>query len=126
MNTIPSEIRTSSGLKYIDDKDIGGNPIRNGQLIRINYWIALNWEDLCPNHKNLIDTSETKQEPIIIKVGEGSLLPGIEEGIQGMCKGNSRYLIIKPELAFGKRGIPSIVPENAILYVEINISTKTA
>lgn len=118
-------ITTPSGLQYEDDKNIGGSPIKNGQRIRLNYLVALSLEDLI-HSKNLKDASETREEPVIVKVGDGSLLPGIEEGLNGMGKGNTRILIIPPELAFGKRGIPGIIPENATLFVEINISTKAA
>lgn len=117
-------ITTPSGLKYEDDKDIGGSPLQTGQRVRINYMVALHMEDII-HSKNLLDSSESR-ESVTVKVGDGSLLPGIEEGIRGMRKGVTRRLIIPPELAFGKRGIPGIIPENATLYVEINISTKTA
>jgi FKBP-type peptidyl-prolyl cis-trans isomerase len=118
-------ITTPSGLKYENDKDIGGSPIKLGQLVRLNYKVALSQEDLIYS-KNLIDTSDNREEPVVVKVGAGDMLPGIEEGIIGMGKGDTRLLVIPPELAFGKRGIPGIIPEDATVYVEINISTKAA
>lgn len=116
-------ITKPSGLKYEDDKNIGGSPIKTGQRVRLNYKVALRLEDLIYS-KNLIDTSENREEPVIVKVGAGDMLPGIEEGIMGMGKGNTRLLVIPPELAFGTRGIPGIIPEDATVYVEINVSTK--
>ncbi|KAA3641004.1 MAG: hypothetical protein DWQ02_01185 [Bacteroidetes bacterium] len=117
-------IKTPSGLKYQNDKNIGGAPIKIGQTIRLNYMVALSKEDLI-HATNLIDSSEAR-DPILIKVGDGSLLQGLEEGIIGMSKGDTRIFEIPPHLAFGKRGIPGIIPENATLYVEINISTKSS
>jgi FKBP-type peptidyl-prolyl cis-trans isomerase len=111
-----------SGLKYDEVKDSNGPVINVGQLVRINYRVALSRADL--EAGNLIDNSE-EHEPLVVRLGEGELLPGVEEGAQGMRLGATRILVIPPELAFGERGVPGRVPKDATLFVEINISTKT-
>lgn len=113
---------TESGLSYEDVKESNGPLVRTGQTLRINYRVALSQSDL--QIANLIDNSE-EHEPIMVRLGGGSLLLGIEEGVQGMRVGGTRLLIIPPHLAFGERGVPGRVPKNATLFVEVNISTKS-
>jgi len=113
---------TGSGLNYEDVKDSNGPFLKRGQAVRINYRVALSENDLI--HGNLIDNSE-RHAPITVRLGEGSLLLGVEEGLQDMRVGATRLLVIPPHLAFGERGVPNRVPNNATLFVEINISTKT-
>lgn len=116
-------IKIIDGLEYEDAKGIGGAPIKIGQVVRIEYKVALTLDDLRYS-RNLIDESEKRESPIIITIGQTRLLKGVELGISGMRRGDTRWLKIPPDLAFGRRGIPGIVPQNSIVYVEIYISTK--
>jgi peptidylprolyl isomerase len=116
-------IKAQSGLEYEDVKGIGGAPILHGQILRLEYLVALSIEDLMLK-RNLLDSSEERENAIIITFGQTSLLKGVELGIEGMRKGDTRWLKIPPNLAFGKRGIPGIIPPNSTCFVEIYISTK--
>ncbi len=117
-------ITTESGLKYEDTKKMKGKKISKGDLIRINYKVALKLEDLI--HSNdLIDNSDNHEEPIIIAVGVGKLVRGVDEALKGMHVGDTRRIEVPQELGFGERGIPGIIPPNAKLYIELNVSTKT-
>lgn len=55
-----------------------------------------------------------------LRIDRENLINGIFYGIAGMCIGGSRTLKISPHLAFGKRGIPDTVPENAVIIAEIS------
>ena len=46
---------------------------------------------------------DTKYEPFVIVVGEGRLIPGIEEAVEGMEKGQEKEVEIPPEKGFGPR-----------------------
>ena len=46
----------------------------------------------------------------MFKLGEGSVIPGWEEGMLGMCVGESRLLVVPPHLAYGKRGAGAVIP----------------
>lgn len=116
-------ITLEGGIQYEDVKRMGGPIIKLGEVIRINYRMALSLEDLILS-RNLIDHSDNYDYPIVAEYLHGDLLAGLEIGINGMEKGGTRRLIIPPEFAFRKRGVPSKVPENAFIYVEVTISTK--
>lgn len=115
-------IITSSGLQYEDVKTSEGSMIEIGKNVWVKHKVALSLEKLI--NEDLLD-SHKEHEPIVVKLGEGKLLKGVEEGLLGMRIGGTRRLIIPPHLAFGERGVPGIVPSNAMIFVEINVSTKT-
>jgi hypothetical protein len=122
----PNMTTTTSGLQYLDTKPADGPIVVPGQSIFLNYRIALSMSDLLA--ERWIDEYEDdleEKEPVIIKVGRGEVLRGVDEGLMGMRVGAARRLVLPPELAFGERGVPGIVPPNSSLYVDIIISTKS-
>ena len=50
----------------------------------------------------VLDSSEGR-EPLYYLHGEGNLIPGMEEGLEGQEKGNKLQLIIAPEKGYGVR-----------------------
>lgn len=50
----------------------------------------------------VLDSSEG-HEPLYYLHGEGNLIPGMEEGLEGQEKGNKLQLIIAPEKGYGVR-----------------------
>jgi FKBP-type peptidyl-prolyl cis-trans isomerase len=49
------------------------------------------------------------------------LISGLFYGVEGMRVGGTRRLEIAPHLAYGDRGVPGIIPANAVLTAEITI-----
>ena len=45
--------------------------------------------------------SNIDQKPLEFKLGDGNMLPGIEENIIGMKKGDEKQIIVPPEKGFG-------------------------
>lgn len=56
-----------------------------------------------------------------IRVDRENLIPGIFYAIDGMKIGGYRKVSISPHLAYKKKGIPGVIPENAKLIVEIKV-----
>lgn len=46
----------------------------------------------------------------MFQLGQGSVIPGWEEGMEGMCVGESRLLVVPPHLAYGKKGAGDVIP----------------
>ncbi|KAK3872756.1 hypothetical protein Pcinc_022179 [Petrolisthes cinctipes] len=67
------------------------------------------------------DSSVDRNQPFVFTLGEASVIPGWEQGVAGMCVGESRLLIVPPHLAYGKRGAGDVIPPDATLIFTIQL-----
>ena len=67
------------------------------------------------------DSSRDRGEPFNLTLGEGRVIPGWEQGLEGMRVGEVRELIIPPGLAYGARGAGGVIPPNATLRFEVEL-----
>ena len=56
-----------------------------------------------------------------VRVDRRTLVSGLFYGIEGVRVGGTRRLEIAPHLAYGERGVPGVVPANAVPVAEITI-----
>ena len=59
--------------------------------------------------------------PLTFKVGAGTTIVGLEEGVVGMKVGGKRKLTIPPGKAHGERGQRVTVPRNAAIVYEVEL-----
>lgn len=67
------------------------------------------------------DASWDRGEPFPFTLGAGAVIPGWDQGIEGMKVGGRRELIIPPELAYGPQGRPPAIPPNETLIFVIDL-----
>lgn len=64
------------------------------------------------------DASWDRGEPFTFQLGSGQVIPGWEQGVEGMKAGGRRELTIPAELAYGEAGSPpSIGPNETLVFV---------
>lgn len=98
----------------MDELEGAGEVAGRGSKVDLRYTMKLNRGDVI--HDN---------EFLSFQVGERRVIAGIEYGVEGMRAGGRRRLRIGPHLAYGEKGVPGKIPQNAVLIVEILlISTK--
>lgn len=75
------------------------------------------------NYKNgkEFDSSWSRSEPFTFTLGAGQVIPGWEQGVEGMKVGGRRELIIPPELAYGETGSPPAIGPNETLVFVIDL-----
>ncbi len=107
----PKEVTTASGLKYTDLVVGKGDEAKKGDTVDVNYtgWLYVNGK-----RGEKFDSS-VGRAPFSVKVGEGRVFRGWDEGLQGMRVGGKRELIIPPDLGYGARGAGGVIPPNATL-----------
>jgi peptidylprolyl isomerase len=75
------------------------------------------------NYKNgkEFDASWDRGEPFAFQLGAGMVIPGWDQGVEGMKVGGRRELIIPPELAYGPEGSPPAIGPNETLIFVIDL-----
>jgi peptidylprolyl isomerase len=75
------------------------------------------------NYKNgeEFDSSWSRSEPFSFGLGAGEVIPGWDQGIEGMKVGGRRELIIPPELAYGEAGAPPAIGPNETLVFVVDL-----
>lgn len=68
-----------------------------------------------------IEDTYYRNKPLIIRLGGGQVIKGLEDGLVGMCVGEIRKLIIPASMAYGTTGIAPLIPPNAILLIKIEL-----
>lgn len=58
---------------------------------------------------------------ICVQVGQGKVIKGWDEAVPQMSKGEKARLTCTPDYAYGARGFPPVIPENATLIFEVEL-----
>lgn len=67
------------------------------------------------------DSSKKSGKPLDFVIGQHRVIKGWEQGITGMKAGQKRTLTIPPDLAYGPRGFPPVIPPNATLVFDVEL-----
>ena len=67
------------------------------------------------------DSSVDRNDPFNFQLGVGQVIPGWDQGIEGMQVGGKRKLTIPSKLAYGEMGAGSIIPPSATLVFDVEL-----
>jgi peptidyl-prolyl cis-trans isomerase A (cyclophilin A) len=103
---------TPSGLRYKILKQGSGPSPSDGVQVTVHYtgWLLDGTE---------FDSSRDGGGPATFRIGE--VIEGWNETLKSMKKGETRLIVIPPELGYGERGYPGVIPGNAFLVFHVEL-----
>uniref|UniRef100_A0A8D2MDC8 peptidylprolyl isomerase n=1 Tax=Zonotrichia albicollis TaxID=44394 RepID=A0A8D2MDC8_ZONAL len=69
----------------------------------------------------LFDSSYSRNQTYNTYIGKGYIIPGMDQGLQGVCIGEHRRVVIPPHLAYGENGAGDKIPGSAVLIFDVHI-----
>ncbi len=109
--------RTPSGLAYaVTTEGTGPQPAR-GDSVQVIYTGKL-------LNGKVFDSSVGKKEgngTITFPIGMGWVIPGWDEAILRLKKGDKITLVIPSTLGYGEQGVPGSIPPNSVLAFDIEL-----
>ncbi len=114
-----TKVTTPSGLQY-EDLTVGkGDVAKAGDQVSVHYTGWLQKPDGGKGQK--FDSSKDRGQPFQFPLGQGQVIKGWDEGVQGMKVGGERELIIPAALGYGQRGAGGVIPPNATLVFDVEL-----
>jgi len=101
-------------LDIVDTKMGTGTEARAGNSVTVHYVGTL-------TSGKKFDSSRDRGEGFKFKLGAGQVIKGWDQGVVGMKVGGLRKLTIAPELAYGSRGFPPVIPPDSTLVFEVEL-----
>jgi FKBP-type peptidyl-prolyl cis-trans isomerase len=120
---LPNTGVRSDKLQIVDAREGLGVSAQNGDIVEIDYEAFV----YNPNHKpqqekakgQKFDSTVDRHEPVKFTLGNGQVVPGLEQAVIGMKAGGRRYAVVPSHLGYGKTGAgDGLVPANeSLLYI---------
>ena len=105
--------KTDSGVYYIVTQPGSGPTPKPGEMVTVHYTGKL-------LDGKVFDSSRTNPQsggkPAQFQLGVGMVIPGWEEGVSKLHKGEKATLVIPSTLAYGPRGNQGIPPNSVLLF----------
>jgi peptidylprolyl isomerase len=95
------------------DLEVGTGPAaKAGDEVTVQY-VGVGYDT-----KEEFDASWDRGEPFTFNLGAGEVIPGWDQGVEGMKVGGRRELVIPADLAYGPTGSPpAIGPNETLIFV---------
>lgn len=99
----------AGGLKKEVLKAGSGTKAEAGKTVVVHYtgWLT---------DGKKFDSSVDRGQPFTFTLGQGMVIKGWDEGVQGMTVGEKVKLTIPPDMAYGDRGIGPIPPNSTLVF----------
>ena len=99
----------------IEDLKVGtGAEAKSGKQVTVHYVGTL-------TNGQKFDSSRDRGRGFEFALGAGQVIQGWDQGVAGMKVGGLRKLTIPPELGYGARGYPPVIPPNSTLVFEVEL-----
>ncbi len=116
------KIEAEAGAKFVDDDDSKiryiDRRVGNGLTPLLGGRVTIHYRGILANGFEF-ETSLANEEAPVYAVDE--LIQGLREALLTMKEGGMRTVIVPPEMAFGRSGIPNRIPPDSTLIYDIEL-----
>ncbi len=110
--------KTDNGIYYQILKEGSGEKVGKGKNVSVDYKGYL-------IEGTIFDASQgfhpQGHEPLDFTTGARQMIPGFDEMVQDMKVGETRKMVLPPELAYGPQGYPGVIPGNAYICFDVKV-----
>jgi hypothetical protein len=117
-----------SGLKLLEQRECKGMPAKKGDRVVYNTRVFLKQGEEVPPNTN--QAEQLPKEMVRVEggatfidhslvLGRCQAIAGVEHALMGMKVGGYREVRVSPHLAYRDKGIPELIPPDAVLMVEL-------
>ena len=123
----PVRRRLRSGLTLLVDVPGAGDAVQRQQnyAVRVRMWLHHGEPVRWSIAGGPVGVARLEDDGATLvtewRIDRGTLIPGVFYGIDGMRVGGLRRLEIAPHLGYGARGVPGVIPPNALLVAEVSL-----
>ena len=110
----PKATKTDDGIFYEILSEGKGDICGKRKFVEVDYTGML-------LDGTVFDTSNGRG-PLEFNTAAGQMIPGFDIMVQEMKEGETRRMILPPDLAYGERGYPGVIPGNAYLIFEVTLN----
>ena len=83
--------------------------------------LTVNYVGVSYSNGQEFDSSFDSGQPFPFQLGAGMVIPGWDEGLEGMKVGGRRQLVIPPDKAYGAQGSPPAIGPNETLVFVVDL-----
>ena len=110
----PGFEKTANGIYYKTTKAGSGAKCGKGKHVYVAYKGYL-------VDGTVFDSSEGRGD-LDFGTGAGQMIPGFDEMVQDMQKGETRTMVLPPDLAYGEQGYPGVIPPASYICFDVTLN----
>ncbi|HEY3757844.1 MAG TPA: FKBP-type peptidyl-prolyl cis-trans isomerase [Opitutaceae bacterium] len=110
----PNVQKTSTGVRYIVEKEGTGRVAQSGDEVSVFYTGTL-------LDGTKFDENWNAKSPFHFRLDRGEVIKGWDQILQQMHVGERRLVIVPAELAYGDRGQAPKIPRDAVLVFDMQL-----
>jgi FKBP-type peptidyl-prolyl cis-trans isomerase 2 len=121
-------MKLKRGIKLLEQREGIGEPAKKGDRILYNLKMFLHRGEEVPLNERQAERLPAELIRTVggyrfvehrMTLGRRDAIAGVEDSLIGMKKDGYRKVEVSPHLAFGEKGLPGLVPANAVLFIEL-------